>query len=107
MRLSQVEFIRRFLLHVLPTGFVRIRYFGFLGQAAKKERLQRCRELLGVLPQEQEEAAVNRSGTVEIDDAPVEIVHTWRCPICKKGRLVPYLEIPRPYHRNVERATVA
>jgi hypothetical protein len=42
------EFIRRFLLHVVPPGFCRIRHFGFLANRGKREALQRCRELLGV-----------------------------------------------------------
>src|SRR4029453_9342625 len=40
------EFIRRFLLHVLPTGFHRIRYYGFLGARHRREKLTRCRQLL-------------------------------------------------------------
>jgi hypothetical protein len=106
MTLSHGEFIRRFLLHVLPTGFVKIRYFGFLGQAVKKEKLQQCRMLLGVTPPEPE--------TEEIDNNEEEMVvkELWseerhRCPLCKKGRLVPYREIPRPHQRNVELAAVA
>src|SRR5260370_7355831 len=42
------EFIRRFLLHVLPDGFQRIRYYGFLGNRYRKEKLARCRQLLGM-----------------------------------------------------------
>jgi hypothetical protein len=44
------EFIRRFLIHVLPDGFHRIRYFGFLGNCHRKQKLARCRELLGMTP---------------------------------------------------------
>jgi Putative transposase len=47
MPLSADEFTRRFLLHVLPSGFHRIRYYGFLGNRHRKEKLQHCRELLG------------------------------------------------------------
>ena len=43
---SADEFIRRFLQHVLPRGFCRIRHFGFLGNRVKRQQLQRCRELL-------------------------------------------------------------
>jgi hypothetical protein len=45
--LVATEFIRRFLLHVLPTGFHRIRYYGFLGARSRREKLTRCRQLLG------------------------------------------------------------
>ena len=42
------EFIRRFLQHILPAGFVRIRYYGLHHSSARKEKLPRCRELLGL-----------------------------------------------------------
>jgi hypothetical protein len=48
MTLSADEFIRRFLLHVLPNGFQRIRYYGFLGNRHRKEKLAQCRRLLGM-----------------------------------------------------------
>jgi hypothetical protein len=48
MTLSAEEFIRRFLLHVLPHGFHRIRHFGFLGNRYRQEKLARCRQLLGM-----------------------------------------------------------
>jgi hypothetical protein len=44
--LGAVEFIRRFLLHVLPSGFVPIRHFGFLANRKRKEKLALCRSLL-------------------------------------------------------------
>jgi hypothetical protein len=47
MTLAASEFIRRFLLHVLPAGFHRIRYYGFLGARHRREKLARCRQLLG------------------------------------------------------------
>ena len=46
MSLDAVEFIRRFLLHVLPSGFVKIRHFGFLSNRNRKTMILRCRELL-------------------------------------------------------------
>jgi hypothetical protein len=46
--LSTTEFIRRFLMHTLPSGFVRIRYYGFLANRYRNERLEQCRRLLGV-----------------------------------------------------------
>jgi hypothetical protein len=48
MTLAAEEFIRRFLLHVLPNGFMRIRHFGFLANRSKKQNLSRCRQLLQV-----------------------------------------------------------
>jgi hypothetical protein len=108
MTLSHCEFLRRFLLHVLPTGFVRIRYYGFLGQAVKKEKLQLCRTLLGVkAPEPEEKVAVappnNGNGTT---DSSVSR-YRWLCPLCRKGVLIPTLEIPRAPQRSVELAVVA
>ena len=48
--LAADEFIRRFLLHVLPVGFHRIRYYGFFGNRARHEKLARCQHLLGMAP---------------------------------------------------------
>ena len=50
MTLSTDEFIRRFLLHVLPCGFHRIRHYGLLASSARKASLARARELLNVAP---------------------------------------------------------
>ena len=50
MTLEAGEFIRRFLIHVLPEGFHRIRYYGFLGNCHRAQKLARCRELIGMAP---------------------------------------------------------
>ena len=50
MTLATDEFIRRFLLHVLPGGLHRIRHYGLLANAARREHLARARELLHVVP---------------------------------------------------------
>jgi len=46
--LHAFEFIRRFLLHVLPDGFTKIRHYGILSNRNRKTKLSRCKELLGV-----------------------------------------------------------
>jgi Putative transposase len=51
LTLSGVEFLRRFCLHVLPRGLVRIRQYGLLSNRDRSERLARCRELLGMAQQ--------------------------------------------------------
>jgi hypothetical protein len=71
MSLDAVEFIRRFLLHVLPSGFVKIRHFGFLSNRNRKAAVQHCRELL---PQSACQLAVLQ---------PREPL----CPVCKIGHL--------------------
>ncbi len=50
MTLAADEFMRRFLPHVLPKGFHRIRHYGLLASAARKAHLDRARQLLGVAP---------------------------------------------------------
>lgn len=52
MRLSAHEFIRRFLMHVLPAGFMRIRHYGFLANKGKKKRIEGLRRLRGMRPPE-------------------------------------------------------
>ena len=46
MTLDSVEFVRRFLMHVLPSGFVRVRHYGLLANRHRQEKLARCRELI-------------------------------------------------------------
>jgi hypothetical protein len=53
MTLSLDEFLRRFLLHLLPRGFVRIRHFGFLANRRRATLLSLCFQLLGPIPQPQ------------------------------------------------------
>jgi len=50
MTLPAAEFLGRFLLHVLPAGFVRIRHFGFLANRGRTAKLARCRALVSVPP---------------------------------------------------------
>jgi hypothetical protein len=50
MTVSAAEFIRRFLVHVLPKGFVRIRHFGFMSNYQRSSSLDLCRQLLGMAP---------------------------------------------------------
>jgi Putative transposase/Transposase zinc-binding domain len=84
MRLSAEEFIRRFLLHVLPDGFQRIRYYGFFGNRYRQTKLARCRELLGMAAP----TAVLTSG--DYRDLHEELTGTSlrECPICHRGHMV-------------------
>ena len=84
MTLDAVEFIRRFLLHVLPSGFVRIRHFGFLANRKRAEKLALCRSLL---PARQTAAEPTASSAIGCDTKTGE-QEPRRCPICKIGRLV-------------------
>jgi hypothetical protein len=73
MVLRSDEFLRRFLLHVLPRGLVRIRFFGFLANRRRKQLLPLCRRLLEVSPLPSLPAL--RAGEAK---QPV----TWLCPNC-------------------------
>jgi hypothetical protein len=84
MALEAVEFIRRFLLHVLPSGFVHIRHFGFLANRYRKEKLALCRSLLDA-PQMVVEASAEPPGS---RDSTIEEELFRRCPVCKTGRLL-------------------
>jgi hypothetical protein len=79
MTLDAVEFIRRFLLHVLPSGLVRIRHFGFLANRIRKQKLIQCRALL---------AASQPISSIDSDDSTTSVEDPHACPICKRGRLV-------------------
>ena len=106
MTLAHTEFIRRFLLHVLPKGFVRIRYYGFLGQAVKKEQLRLCKELLGE-GVKTEHADCSQNNEQQQSEDTIIVKHWRRCPQCNAGMMVKCLVIRPPYQRNVERAAVA
>jgi Putative transposase len=86
LSLDAVEFLRRFCLHVLPAGFVRIRHFGWLANCRAQDQLTRCRQLLQVDP-----------ASLLLPTAPAD----WKtlshqltgklvdlCPLCQKGRLL-------------------
>jgi hypothetical protein len=88
------EFIRRFLLHVLPDGFMRVRHFGFLANRAKKQALAQCRKLLGVNP------ALPEIPKKLAHDLLLELtgIDLSRCPRCQKGTMIVVAELPAlPY----------
>jgi hypothetical protein len=86
MTLEAFEFIRRFLFHVLPDQFVKIRYYGIMSHRNRKGKLLRCKRLLGARTE------------MESEEAPKE---TWQdlltritgidprvCPHCGKGKMI-------------------
>jgi Putative transposase len=92
MTLDAVEFMRRFLLHVLPSGLVRIRQFGFLANRFRTRNLQLCRDLLAV-----------RQPPTPADShhcADTNLADRTSCPSCKLGRLI-VIE-----HLNPERPSI-
>ena len=79
MTLDAVEFIRRFLLHILPSSFVKIRHFGFLSNRRRSTALALCRQRL---PQP---AADSPVATILSD--PQQSALKRRCPVCQRGTL--------------------
>jgi hypothetical protein len=74
MTLTTHEFIRRFLLHILPSGFHRIRHYGIIANTGRKENLARVRELLNVAPVFVAEAELTAAST-----EPAPPAFTCRC----------------------------
>ncbi len=84
------EFIRRFLLHVLPENFMKIRYFGFLAHRNKKQAVKLIRQLIdpdAALPQKIEETYLEMMHRLTGQDLLC-------CPSCKKGRMTIIKELP-------------
>ena len=97
MILDDDEFIRRFLLHILPDGFMKIRYFGFMCNNKKKENLALIRKLID--PKESFKAPEKSSETVEEIMLRLTGEDITRCPHCKKGEMIEIEKIPRPQLR--------
>jgi len=91
MTLDAEEFIRRFLLHVIPDGVMRIRHFGFLANRAKKHALPQCPKLLGLNP------ALPQIPKRSAHDLLLELagIDLSRCPRCQKGIMIVVGELPR------------
>lgn len=81
MTLDAVEFMRRFLLHVLPRGLVRIRQFGFLSNRVRRHKLEQCRALLSA-------AQPDPTGDAITIHAQPDDRQGHQCPLCKLGRLI-------------------
>jgi hypothetical protein len=91
MRLPATEFIRRFMMHVLPSGFMRIRYFGFLANTHRRQQLEKIRQLLDI--QQPSEPSQERAESPQ-DLAPHQ--QEERCPHCNRGTMRPIEIRPRP-----------
>jgi hypothetical protein len=79
MTLPAVEFLRRFLLHVLPHRFVRIRHFGFLAGRRRGTLLPLCKSLL---------ATAIPTVTPPQSSVPSVTVPSWTCPLCGAGMIL-------------------
>ncbi len=90
LKVSAREFIRRFLLHVLPENFMKIRYFGFLSHRNKKQAVKLIRQLIdpdATIPQKIEETYLEMMQRLTGQDLLC-------CPNCKKGRMTIIKELP-------------
>ncbi len=82
MNLTTDEFLRRFLLHVVPSRFVRIRYYGFMANRCRVESIDRARQLIGERP------LLTARITASPELSP--------CPVCAEGRLHVIASVPAP-----------
>jgi hypothetical protein len=82
MPLEVDEFLRRFLLHVVPSGFMHIRHVGLLANRSRRSTLARCRDLLG---QPRTEDAPSESVAVLL--LRLTGIDLSRCPVCGEGRM--------------------
>jgi hypothetical protein len=89
LTLSANEFIRRFMMHVLPRGFTRIRYYGFLANARRQQQLSKIRQLLNVpdpVSTDEQADSLEKEQEPELD----------QCPHCQQGQMRLIETAPRP-----------
>lgn len=92
---SAEEFIRRFLLHILPDGYMKIRYFGFLGSCHKKENISLIRAFFDI-PDEPRKSEKKKPEELILELTGKDIT---KCPKCKTGTMVIRQTVPRPTTR--------
>ena len=100
MTLPAAEFLRRFLLHVLPRGFMRIRHYGLVANRHRDQKLRRCRELLGV-PAVTASAEASETPATDIPCVALDPSDTAPrrapCPICGARMRIVELLAPPPH----------
>jgi len=95
MKLDVNEFIRRFLLHVLPKGFFKVRYYGIFSSRHRKQNLETAKQLLQQEAESRKEEALEDGCRIwekqkTVWNEILECIRNFRqpnCPKCKKGRL--------------------
>ncbi len=91
MTLTALKFVRRLLMHVLPTGFMLIRHYGILANRHRHEKLSLCRRLLGSATATEAELSEE---TKETRESPSSITPTRVCPVCGAGQMIVIQELP-------------
>lgn len=97
MTLNAHEFIRRFLLHVLPDRFVKIRHYGMLANRKRKDNIALCRKCLGSCETETKDKDLPLTWQEHL--LKVSGVDVTKCPVCKKGNMV-MVEVLHPLRCN-------
>jgi hypothetical protein len=92
--INAVEFIRRFLLHSLPSGLVRIRHYGFLANRNRKAHISAARVLLGLAP-----ASPSAPASLEELMDRLTGIDLTACPCCHQGKMLFLAEIPNYWAR--------
>jgi hypothetical protein len=82
--IEATEFIRRFLLHVLPDNFVKIRHYGILSNRNRKAKIQRCRSILGIMSETEENSPQEGWEDILLNLTGVD---PRGCPCCSKGNM--------------------
>lgn len=91
LSLEGTEFLRRFLMHILPRGFVRIRHYGFLANRDRGNNLALCRRLLGIA---QPVPNDNPTSDVPLTENAIVSEPVLPCPACKTGKLLRIESLP-------------
>jgi hypothetical protein len=99
MTLPAAEFLRRFLLHVLPSGFHRIRHYGLLGNAHRKASLATARELLQLPNRSSDPTATKEHNAPQIPQPPVFLCRHCGAPMTILQTLLPTPHIRGPPQR--------
>jgi hypothetical protein len=97
MTLAATEFIRRFLLHVLPLGLQRIRYYGILGNRYRQAKLALCRQLLQMSSNTQTTVPAEASCDYRDRKAMLTGISLHQCPVCHQGRMLIVEQLNPPH----------
>jgi hypothetical protein len=92
----EYSFIRRFLLHVLPQGLQRIRYYGLMGNRHREEKLAKCRQLLDMTQKMPADTDVEVLADYRDRYQALTGLSLHQCPMCHSGRMLIVEQIIRP-----------